>query len=198
MFPYRRGNKKRNRSIAPNRRGRDGGGRGGPSSVHELLPLLQPATKALAQLLAGNTRSSGQLPYARDLLVEADRLIDERQIDRMIPVHREEFLEQVARLKLTVADADAAFGEPEEIQEHQRAKPAAPALGPERLRELALSLAGMAPASPMGPAVPAPEPRAVEPVDEPPATAERAPEEVVTNTPRGARLKLKSTISSSS
>lgn len=204
MFPYRRGNKKRNRNVAPSRRGRDGGGRGGPSSVHELLPLLQPATKALAQLLAGNTRPSGQLHHARDILSEAERLIDDRQIDRMIPAHREEFLEQVARLKLTVADAESAFGEPQDAPEPARAKPATPALGPERLRELALSLAGAAPSPqqhhrPLPVSATAVEPE-IEPPSEPaprPAAVVPVQDEATANTPRGARLKLKSTIAPS-
>src|SRR3954470_5770228 len=113
MFPYRRN--------GPKKRGKGGGGAGGgrrhhdggggrriPGSAAELLPMLQPTTKALAQMLAGNTKSSGQLVHARNILAQAQRLVEERQVDRLPPMQREEFLEQLARLKLTLADADEA------------------------------------------------------------------------------------------
>ena len=149
MFPYRRGNKKRGKggpgagNGMPQRRQRDGNGGGQgrrvPNSAHELLPLLQPTTKALAQVLAGNTRASGQVVHARTVLGQAERFIDERSVERLIPSQREEFLEQVARLKLTLADADAA--EIEEEAQEQDVKPAMPSVSSERLRALALSLA---------------------------------------------------------
>jgi hypothetical protein len=66
-------------------------------------------------------------------------MIDERQIDRLMPIDRESFLEQLARLKLTLAAADEA--QIEEPQAEVEVKPR-PSMDPERLRELALSLAG--------------------------------------------------------
>lgn len=140
MFPYRRG-KKRPKSGPQGRRGHERGMRrvgGGPG--YELLNIMPSTTKALAQMLAGNTRASGQLVHARNILAQAERAIEERQIDRLMPADREEFLEQLARLKLTLADADV-------LGEAEMARPAPepvvrPAMAPERLRELALSLAG--------------------------------------------------------
>jgi hypothetical protein len=111
---------------------------GGPA--YDLLNLMPSTTKALAQMLAGNTRASGQLAHARNILAQAERAIEDRQIDRLMPADREDFLELLARLKLTLADADVlAAGEAEQPQ---AAAPAKPALPPARLRELALSLAG--------------------------------------------------------
>lgn len=199
MFPYRRGNKKRTKSNPVARRHRDGSGRRPPGSVHELLPLLQPTTKALAQMLAGNTRASGQLAHARNILAQAERLVEERAVDRLIPAHREEFLEQVARLKLTVADADAAM-------EHEHGETGAPAarpaaqLAPERLRALALSLAstGPEPETASGPAPAAreeDEPRvgiaAPLPATEEPTTDPGDEGGGPAGTPRAARLRLK-------
>jgi hypothetical protein len=140
MFPYRRGNKKRGKGGPQGRNQRDGGGRRTPGSVHEILSLLQPTTKALAQMLAGNTRASGQLVHARNILAQAERLVEERQADRLFPAQREEFLEQLARLKLTLADADSAVAEAEEREVERAARPAT-VLAPERLREMVLSLA---------------------------------------------------------
>lgn len=162
MFPYRRGNKKRGKGGPAGRHQREGGRRV-PGSAHEVLALLQPATKALAQMLAGHTRASGQLVHARNVLAQAERLVDERQADRLFPAQREEFFEQLARLKLTLADADAA--ETAEMDEERAARPAS-TVAPERLRELALSLA----------TTPAVEP-AAEPEPEEPETALPEPEE---------------------
>ncbi len=139
MFPYRRP-KKRPKGGA--RRQRDGNGRRVPQSAAELLPLLQPATKSLAQMLAGNVKASGQAVHARNVLAQAERLVAERAVDRLPPAAREEFFEQLARLKLTVADAEAMFQE----QETSAAEPAPAVEAPnevsaERLREVALSLA---------------------------------------------------------
>lgn len=142
MFPYRRGGKKRPKGGPPGRRGNDRGQRRMGGTAYELLNLMPSTTKALAQMLAGNTRASGQLAHARGVLAQAERAIEERHVERMFPADREEFLELLARLKLTLADADAmheaaeAGPEPEVI-----AKPR-PTVPPERLRELALSLAG--------------------------------------------------------
>ena len=104
MFPYRRhGAKKRSKGSAHKSRGPQ---RPLPNSARDLLPMLQPATKALAQMLAGRAGASGQLNHARNLLAHAERLISDRVHNRLIPAEREEFLEQLARLRLTHADAD--------------------------------------------------------------------------------------------
>lgn len=158
MFPYRRnGPKKRGKGGPPNnRRHRDGGGgsRRVPGSAAELLPLLQPTTKALAQMLAGNTKTSGQLVHARNILTQATRMVDERHVDRLPPAAREEFFEQLARLKLTIADAEEAglAGEPRaEVQ----VKPVE-VVGADRLREVALRLAMSEPVTPAPLQAPAP------------------------------------------
>jgi hypothetical protein len=109
MFPYRRGNQRKRSKGNPPRRTK-GGGRRLPGSARELLPLLQPTTKALAQVLAGNVKASGQFVHARNVVERADQLVAEQQVDRLGLRDREEFLEQLARLKLTVSDAEAEFG----------------------------------------------------------------------------------------
>jgi len=110
MYPYRRSNqRKRNRNNTA-RRSKGGGGRRLPGSARELLPMLQPATKALAQMLAGNAKASGQFVHARNVVDRADQLVAEKQLERMSSRDREEFLEQLARLKLTVSDAEEEFG----------------------------------------------------------------------------------------
>lgn len=159
MFPYRRqGPKKRKGNAA--RRGR-GPQRPLPNSARELIPVLQSATKALAQVLAGRSGDSGQLAYAQTVHAHAERLLADRQANRLNPADREEFLEQLARLKLTVADAESeAEGETEDEDEEREA---APAVDRARLREMALAL-GMP-----RPAEPTPVPEAEEP-----AVAERA------------------------
>jgi hypothetical protein len=140
MYPYRRG-KKRPKGGPPGRRGHDRGPRRiGGGAAYDLLNIMPSTTKALAQMLAGHTRASGQLVHARNILAQAERAIEERQIDRLMPADREDFFEQLARLKLTLADADV-LGEAEEAQPVVEAPPK-PAMAPERLRELALSLAG--------------------------------------------------------
>lgn len=152
MFPFRRGGgKKRGKPQGGQgqgggrRQGGQGGGRRIPNSAAELLGALQPTTKSLAQVLAGNTRASGQVVHARNVLAQAERLVDERAVDRLPPKQREEFLEQLARLKLTLADADDAAE-----AEVQPAAPPAPPASMDRLRELALSIAtgGQAPGQP--------------------------------------------------
>lgn len=227
MFPYRRnGPKKRGKGGggggggpgAPGgRRHRDGGGGGPrrlPGSAGELLPLLQPATKALAQMLAGNTRSSGQLVHARNILSQANRLVDERHVDRLPPAAREDFFEQLARLKLTIADAEDA-GLEDEARPETASRPVEP-VGVERLREVALRLAmAEAPAQPVyaGPAMaddhvdePLPERHRDEPArasleaarerlrlqHREDATAAGAAEEGTNTGPRRERLRLKS------
>lgn len=114
--------------------------KGLPNSARDLLPMLQPATKALAQMLAGRTQISGQLEQARAVLGQAERLIADRVHNRLNPAEREEFFEQLARLRLTLADAaDEAEARAAEEQTPQPA--AAPPVAQERLREMALALA---------------------------------------------------------
>ena len=137
MFPYRRhGGKKRSKGAARKSRGPQ---RPLPNSARDLLPLLQPATKALAQMLAGRTGVSGQLNHARNLLAHAERLIGDRVHNRLIPAEREEFFEQLARLRLTLADADAE-AEVQAAQEPEERRPAPPPVAQERLKEMALAL----------------------------------------------------------
>ena len=152
MFPFRRGGgKKRGKPQGQGHQGQGGGhqGQGGgrrqggggrriPNSAAELLGTLQPTTKSLAQVLAGNTRASGQVVHARNILAQAERLVGERAVERLPPKQREDFLEQFARLKLTLADADDA-AEAEAAREEPG--PAAPPVTMDRLRELAISLA---------------------------------------------------------
>jgi hypothetical protein len=114
--------------------------KGLPNSARDLLPLLQPATKALAQMLAGRTQVSGQLEQARAMLSQAERLIAERVHNRLNPAEREEFFEQLARLRLTLADAyDEA--EVRAAEEQGPRPPQPPPIAQERLKEMALALA---------------------------------------------------------
>lgn len=175
IFPYRR-NRKRPRPGKPGRQ-RPGGGRRVPQTPAELLPLIQPATKALAQMLAGHSKSSGQLVHARNILEQAERLAQDRLLDRLPPARREEFREQLARLKLTVADAEAMLAEEKEVEEAEAAEPAPQEVSPERLRALALSLAAststpQAEAPPEAPAAPG-EPEAPEAVPAPAVNGDR-------------------------
>jgi hypothetical protein len=137
MFPYRRhGSKKRSKGPARKSRGPQ---RPLPNSARDLLPMLQPATKALAQMLAGRTGASGQLNHARNLLAHAERLINDRVHNRLIPAEREEFFEQLARLRLTLADADAE-AEVQAAEEQVEKRPPPPPVAQERLKEMALAL----------------------------------------------------------
>ena len=137
MFPYRRhGAKKRSKGAARKTRGPQ---RPLPNSARDLLPMLQPATKALAQMLAGRTGASGQLNHARNLLAHAERLISDRVHNRLIPAEREEFFEQLARLRLTLADADAE-AEVQAAGEQVEKRPPPPPVAQERLKEMALAL----------------------------------------------------------
>ncbi len=110
MYPYRRNNQRKRNRNNTTRRNKAAGGRRLPGSPRELLPLLQPATKALAQMLAGNSKTSGQFVHARNVVDRADQMVAEKQHERMSARDREEFLEQLARLKLTVSDAEDEFG----------------------------------------------------------------------------------------
>jgi hypothetical protein len=151
----------------------NGNGQRRPSGgAFDLLRSMQPTTKALAQMLAGTTRVSGQLAQARNILAQATRAVDERQIDRLAPSDREEFLEQYARLKLTIADAEAMEERLE--QEPTPVARVAPPVAPERLRELAMRLAGP---SAEAAAPPAPEPPTAEELAEAAADARREAED---------------------
>ena len=79
--------------------------------------MMQPTTKALAQMLAGNTKMSGQLVHARNVLAQANRMVEDRLADRLSPKAREQFFEQLAVLKLTIADAEEDGLAPEEEPE---------------------------------------------------------------------------------
>jgi hypothetical protein len=114
--------------------------KGLPNSARDLLPMLQPATKALAQMLAGRTAASGQLEQARAMLGQAERLIADRVHNRLNPAEREEFFEQLARLRLTLADA-ADEAEARAAEEQAPPRPQAPPVPQERLMEMALALA---------------------------------------------------------
>jgi hypothetical protein len=141
--------------------------KGLPNSARDLLPLLQPATKALAQMLAGRTQMSGQLEQARAMLSQAERLIAERVHNRLNPAEREEFFEQLARLRLTLADAyDEA--EVRAAEEQGPRPPQPPPIAQERLKEMALALA-----SPEGGRRRAAAPPSPLPEDEEPAPAPR-------------------------
>ena len=138
MFLYRRQgpNKKRAKSN-PSRKNRSPQ-KGLPSSARDLLPMIQPATKALAQMLAGRTGASGQLGHARAVLAHTERLVSDRAHNRLNPAEREEFFEQIARLKLTLADAESEA----EVQamEEDVPPPAPTAIDRERLKEMAMAL----------------------------------------------------------
>ncbi len=197
IFPYRRHGPKKRVKHGPNNKQR-GPQKGLPNSARDLLPMLQPATKALAQVLAGRAGSSGQLGHARTMLAQAERMIAERAHNRLTPAEREEFFEQLARLKLTLADADAEA----EVQagEQEAPRPQMPPVAHERLKEMALALSVRErPGPPSAPAGPMPTP-ASETVGETvareaaaklakPAEAaedERAPEEDAAPADRGA------------
>jgi len=196
MFPYRRGKKRGKGNGGGGRRFEPG--RRPPSSVQELLQQMQPATKALAQALAGGARISGPLGHARNLLGQAERLVEEHGLDRLGPTQREEFLEQLARLKLTVADADAALAEAAPATAQPTVSPAP--IAKERLRELALSLAVATPREPPPPPASAAEtaPEAEAPGDSVPRPPAAATDEAAPagppGSPRAARLRLKSTV----
>ncbi|MGE3293349.1 MAG: hypothetical protein AB7O95_18420 [Geminicoccaceae bacterium] len=116
---------------------------------------MQPTTKALAQMLAGNTKISGQLVHARNVLAQANRMVDDRMPDRLPPAAREQFFEQLALLKLTIADAEEGAAEAEELEEAPQ-RPAPP-VDAARLREVALRLATSEPAPMVRPAPPVEE-----------------------------------------
>jgi hypothetical protein len=137
IFPYRRHGPKKRVKHGPNRKPR-GPHKGLPNSARDLLPMLQPATKALAQVLAGRAGASGQLGHARSMLAQAERMIAERAHNRLTPAEREEFFEQLARLKLTLADADAE-AQVQAVEQYEPRRPVAP-VAQERLKEMALAL----------------------------------------------------------
>jgi hypothetical protein len=141
MFPYRRhGPKKRTKGGGPIHKPHRGPQKGLPNSARDLLPMLQPATKALAQMLAGRTQMSGQLEQARAVLGQAERLIADRVHNRLNPAEREEFFEQIARLRLTLADADSE-AEFRAAEQQAPPRPLPPPVAQERLKEMAMALA---------------------------------------------------------
>lgn len=199
MFPYRRqGPKKRKGGGGggnPPRRGR-GPMRPLPNSARELIPFLQPTTKALAQVLAGRSGDSGQLAYAQTVLAHAERLVADRQANRLNPAEREELFEQIARLKLTITDAEAE-AEIEAESEEVRREPI-PAVGRDRLREMALALGSPRPVEIPPPAAPTSEAEPAlgaghedeEAAAERPADDEAAPAPKSEQNQRAGRLQL--------
>ena len=174
MFLYRRqGPKKRAKPSSP--RKNRGPQKGLPNSARDLLPLIQPATKALAQMLAGRTGASGQLGHARAVLAQTERLVSDRAHNRLNPAEREEFFEQVARLKLTLADAESEAEV--QAQEEETPSQAPTPINRERLKEMAMALT-----SPGGPTSYEDRHRAdatlsgKEPVDAEPSTEDAAVE----------------------
>ena len=138
MFLYRRqGPNKKRAKPGPSRKNR-GPQKGLPNSARDLLPMIQPATKALAQMLAGRTGASGQLGHARAVLAHTERLVSDRAHNRLNPAEREEFFEQIARLKLTLADAESEA----EVQAMEEDVPPPPptTVNRERLKEMAMAL----------------------------------------------------------
>jgi hypothetical protein len=139
MFPYRRHGPKKRSKGGPMRKAH-GPQRGLPNSARDLLPMIQPATKALAQMLAGRTQMSGQLEQARAVLAQAERLIADRVHNRLNPAEREEFFEQIARLRLTMADAESE-AEFRAAEQQAPVRRAPPPIAQERLKEMAMALA---------------------------------------------------------
>ncbi len=89
-------------------------------------------------MLAGRTAASGQLGHARAVLAQTERLVSERAHNRLNPAEREEFFEQVARLKLTLSDAESEAEY--QAAEEQTPSPAPIPVDRERLKAMALSL----------------------------------------------------------
>ncbi|MFO1036478.1 MAG: hypothetical protein U1E45_06520 [Geminicoccaceae bacterium] len=199
MFPYRRNGGKKRGKGGNRRPGGPGGpgqnlGRGIPGSAGEVLGVLGPTTKALAQALAGHTKMSGQLVHARNVLQRAERVVEERQADRLPPQLREQFFEQLALLKLTLADVEEmerqAAEEPEPEVRPTRE------IGVDRLRELALRIAT---SEPVPTRVVAPTPELMEERPEPARTESEADEPKTASTVRPGstnreRLRLKRVI----
>ncbi|WGF88357.1 hypothetical protein [Marinivivus vitaminiproducens] len=162
IFPYRRqGPKKRPRHAGRNK----GGGGRQPNTARDLLSLMPSATKALAHMLGGKTKSSGQLKQAQAVREHAERFVAENAVERLSPSDREEFNEQYARLKLILQDAELEAAEEAQAAETEAAAPVAPPLDQARLREIALALAGVGTSPRPGPQAPAPVED--EPVEEP-------------------------------
>jgi hypothetical protein len=153
MFPYRRnGGKKRGKGGPPGPHHQQqpstgiatkaGGGLHGrrvPGSAGEVLSMLQPTTKALAQMLAGNARVSGQLAHARNVMVHAHRLVEERAVDRLPPAAARGVPRAAG-----AAEADAhgrrGGGRGRRVRAPAEPRSAAAELGPDRLREVARRL----------------------------------------------------------
>lgn len=144
-FPFRRsGGKKRPKSNKG--RGNGNNYRSLPGNLGDLMSVMPSATKAVAQLISGNTRPSGQVAHARSVLAKAQKAIDDRLTERLQPAIKDDFLEQVALLRLTLADASSM--EEDELETKgggggdTEARPAE--ISMDKLRALALSIAGNA------------------------------------------------------
>ena len=199
MFPFRRNGPKKRGKGGGGRRHQDhaGVGRRVPGSAAEILSMMQPSTKALAQMLAGNTKMSGQLVHARNVLAQANRMVEDRLHDRLPPAAREQFFEQLALLKLTISDAEEGLA-PAETEPAPRTAPA-PAMDAARLREGGLRLAPTAPAPSRYSVreLPAPPPSREEATAQeaiparPEVVESEAPVDVAAAGPRRERLRLK-------
>lgn len=161
-FPYRRSGGKKRKSNQARR-----GTRKPINSPRDLLPLIQPATKALAQVVVGNTKLSGQLAHARNILEQAEQFSEEKFLNRMPPGEREDFVEQVARLKLTIADAEADFAELDAELDDESEAPPPPAPSNEKLLSVMMALSSPSAGSTTmsNGYAPAPMRKAPEPVD---------------------------------
>ena len=144
-FPYRRGSGKKRPKNGKQRAGGGANYRSLPGNIGDLMSVMPAATKSVAQFISGNTRPSGQVAHARGVLAKAQRAIDDRLTERLQPAIKEEFLEHVALLRLTLADA-ASLEDGEFDEDRQEAEKAdtRDEISMDRLRALALSIAGNA------------------------------------------------------
>ena len=99
--------------------------------------MMQPTTKALAQMLAGNTKMSGQLVHARNVLAQANRMVEDRLPDRLSPECARAVLRAVGGAQ--AHDCRRRRRRPAEEAE-PAPKPTVP-MDADRLREVALRLA---------------------------------------------------------
>lgn len=147
-FPFRRGAGKK-RPKPTNNKGRGGGGgsnyRSLPGNIGDLMSVMPSATKSVAQFISGNTKPSGQVAHARSVLARAQKSIDEKLTERLPPGVKDDFLEQVALLRLTLADA-ASLDDQSYDSHYEDENPSPPPaeISMDRLRALALSIAGNA------------------------------------------------------
>lgn len=96
--------KKRSRPARGKSPRRQGGG--GQAPRNDLVSQMKSATKSLAQFLAGHTRVSGQYKHAVNVLARVEEQLERRPVESMRPTEKEDVLEHLARLKLTIADAE--------------------------------------------------------------------------------------------